>query len=392
MSEQYKGGVPLTGGLEVKGGGDDFPLVKAHDVYVDDNTRLDDKLNELAENSGGSGGSDINLENGEGKDSLVQKHTGEVTATTGPNQNTGESAVVFGSKNTNSAKYSLIVGSVNFISDGENNVVCGLGNTVSSVDSIVFGVNNTVTGDDSLTGGISNRNEKSGFVLGTGNHNQGIYSVLVGTGLINSGAYKVVCGRYNADTTNALFEVGNGVIGSSSNAFEVLSDGRARAGKAAQEPTDLVRKNEFDAAVSNLASKEELAGVSDRLLYEHHVRLNKLSGTFSDGTDTLEGYLQIYTTYISNSKDASFRELYTSLPNMSKGGFAASGYVQTTKANSATVTRYYIITNLYQRSAMGNLPDAIIANAIRLDERKIATFVLTEDAIQFSSSDIVVAV
>lgn len=58
MSEQYKGGVPLTGGIEVKGGGDSFPLVKAHDIYVDETHRLDEKLAEL-ENGGGSGGGGV---------------------------------------------------------------------------------------------------------------------------------------------------------------------------------------------------------------------------------------------------------------------------------------------------------------------------------------------
>lgn len=41
----YKKGIPLTGGLYPMDNGD-FPLVEAADVYVDDNSRLSDKLSE----------------------------------------------------------------------------------------------------------------------------------------------------------------------------------------------------------------------------------------------------------------------------------------------------------------------------------------------------------
>ena len=77
----------------------------------------------------------------------------------------------------------------------------------------------------------------------------GDYSHAGGIGTI---AYnnQFVIGRYNKDMDNALFMVGNGfVIGASTtriNAFEVLSDGRAKVYGAPIETEDVVRKLELD--------------------------------------------------------------------------------------------------------------------------------------------------
>lgn len=57
----YTGNVELISGIRPKNGGS-FPLVDAHDVYVDDNTRLDALLASMLDRiealeQGGGGGS-----------------------------------------------------------------------------------------------------------------------------------------------------------------------------------------------------------------------------------------------------------------------------------------------------------------------------------------------
>lgn len=72
---------------------------------------------------------------------------------------------------------------------------------------------------------------------GNGSHTAGFYTVTEGDGSYAGGnhtkagyAYQTVVGQYNNNKSTTLFEVGNGVNGSPSNALEVYSDGHVEVG------------------------------------------------------------------------------------------------------------------------------------------------------------------
>lgn len=52
--------VSVIGTLEPKNNGN-FPVVKAKDVWLDDETKLEDKIKELEQSSGGSGETDTDF-------------------------------------------------------------------------------------------------------------------------------------------------------------------------------------------------------------------------------------------------------------------------------------------------------------------------------------------
>lgn len=120
---------------------------------------------------------DLNIQNGNGTNSLVQKDANN------SNTASGNGSVTLGEGNTNS---------------GQRSIVCGNNNQNEQDDCVMFGEH------------LSNSN-----ALGAKN--------------------KLIAGKYNNVKNNTLVEVGNGSQNSRFNAFEVYADGSVRAGKQTAE-------------------------------------------------------------------------------------------------------------------------------------------------------------
>lgn len=191
----------------------------------------------------------LNIENGDGKDSIQSKYTGEVDTTHFKNTNTGESAAVIGEANFNAGNRATISGKMNR-SSAPNSLIVGLGNgrgieATATLDAIsgeqlfVFGTLNQ----------ISNGNGNA--VLGAENILSDVrYTTIIGRGNIidNTSLYegKCVVGRFNNQKPDTMFEVGVGDYNNRVNGFEVYKDGRAKVQTAPKDNTDVVRKLELD--------------------------------------------------------------------------------------------------------------------------------------------------
>lgn len=206
---------------------------------------------------------DINLKNGTGTDSIVQKvSTIDPTDPTDfENTATADSGVTFGKSNTNTGKRTFVIGKGN-TNNGANNVVGGNSNNISEqgLNSFVGGYKNTVTAGsgivvgqnnnnngkysivsgnintnnatDSLVVGQDNKNDGDRSIVGgLENENTGKSAIIGGFGNINNTDDALVVGHYNLPVEDALLVVGNGVWKQGdaeptrSNAFEVLKDG-----------------------------------------------------------------------------------------------------------------------------------------------------------------------
>lgn len=156
----------------------------------------------------------LNLQNGEGVDSLVQVYSGEL------------SEIDFQSKATAERAVSL----------GESNEVRGR-------RSLSIGKSNVEEGDNSIIGGLSNQSTGSGGItLGELVRNLANRSIAVGLGLENSSDDSAVFCKYNIQKTGVIFVLGNGTSDTNrSNAFEVLLDGRAKVYGVPIEDDDVVR-------------------------------------------------------------------------------------------------------------------------------------------------------
>ena len=190
-----------------------------------------------------------NIQNGDGKDSIQSKYTGEIDATHFKNTNTGESAAVIGEANFNAGNRATVSGKMNRNS-APNSLIVGLGNgrgigatptldVISGEQLFVFGTLNQ----------ISNGNGNA--VLGAENTLSNVrYTTIIGRGNIidNTSLYegKCVVGRFNNQKPDTMFEVGVGDYNNRVNGFEVYKDGRAKVQSAPIENNDVVRKLELD--------------------------------------------------------------------------------------------------------------------------------------------------
>lgn len=139
----------------------------------------------------------LNLENGEGIDSLIQKYSGEVDNTHYKNTSTGARSAVFGETNINTGDYAA-----------------------------VFGHNNKNSNDDALVAGKYNiDNTNALFEIGNG----------TGEDIIN--------------------ENGEVIEKNRSNAFEVYKDGRAAIYGAPVNDEDAVRKVDLETALEDYVPK-----------------------------------------------------------------------------------------------------------------------------------------
>lgn len=193
--------------------------------------------------------SGLNIQNGDGKDSIQSKYTGEIDATHFGNHCYGESSAVFGEANLNTGNRATVSGKMNRNS-APNSLIVGLGNgrginanptinVLSGEQLFVFGALNSVL------------NGNGNAVLGAENTLSDVrYSTIIGRGNIinNTSLYegKCVVGRFNNQKPDTMFEVGVGDYNNRVNGFEVYKDGRAKVQTAPKDNTDVVRKLELD--------------------------------------------------------------------------------------------------------------------------------------------------
>ena len=197
----------------------------------------------------------LNLENGDGLDSIVQKYSGKIDEEHFRNSSTGESAAIFGEANDNAANRALMAGKLN-INDGANAIVGGLRNNNGGHNGLVMGRDNNQTeGFDSIIGGRCNENGYYGhesimfgegnqnnayasIVGGQENKNDGQHSMVLGFGNINKVNNALICGKYAKENINALLAVGNGNNKDQrSNVFEVLENGNTTVAGSLMLPT-----------------------------------------------------------------------------------------------------------------------------------------------------------
>ena len=202
----------------------------------------------------------LNLENGTGTGSLVQK-TVSSSGTPYNNQASGSGAAALG-KNVKSK------GNTTFVIGQDNEAIAGTSASFTS------GYSNINRGNYNITGGENNANNNSwNLVVGKNNAVSdgrfgivsGLDNVYTGPGGIddtavsmlgkslyvqgNSPSYgALLIGKYNKVQNNSgrLFIVGNGTsTDDRKNAFEVLEDGRAKVQSAPVDDEDVVRKKEL---------------------------------------------------------------------------------------------------------------------------------------------------
>lgn len=178
---------------------------------------------------------------------------------TGNTNINSESSLVLGRNNANANSSNSIVNGTNNNNgfndpdDATKNIVAnesilsGDGINNKAPYSALFGRYLTNSGAYSIVGGIQGKNTGPySIVLGEANSNQATNGVLLGRYLVNYNGYCTVIGRSNKISSDAIFQIGNGWGGSDpydsrrSNAFEVTTNGVARAYGTPTEDYDLV--------------------------------------------------------------------------------------------------------------------------------------------------------
>ena len=159
------------------------------------------------------------------------------------NINTGDgSGIILGNSNTLNGSEDYIIGRNNTTDGSKQSITFGHDNTSKSGYGVTFGAYNTNKGNYNLVGGGkgSGPNNTIGNIENSIMYGGGLYKV--------GGSPSAIFGRYNTkNRIDAILEIGNGTSDTDrSNAFEVLSDGRAKVYTAPQEDTDVARKLELD--------------------------------------------------------------------------------------------------------------------------------------------------
>lgn len=241
----------------------------------------------------------MNLTNGDGRDSLVQKYTGPVDDTHYGNTNEGVSSIVSGDSNYNNAKRAILAGKLNK-NEAPNVIVVGNSNVLSETaehsingggrnfnsgaSSKLTGYGNQNLGRNSDVGGHTNINYASEAIVGgLGNINgdptdseKGVRSIIIGLENLNTGESAMVggfgnvndvddaiVGGYYAKANGSLFRIGNGSRESKSNAIEVFRDGSARVSRNTLESdpdNTLVTKGSIPSLLK-IATEQEIKGL-----------------------------------------------------------------------------------------------------------------------------------
>lgn len=294
----------------------------------------------------------LNILNGEGDSSLVQKFSGEKDEERFQSTANVNYAVSLGRSNHNYGKYSLMTGNLNVNGSSPDTI----GN--QGFNSVVGGSSNVNTGVNSIVSGFVNTNaSRSSLIVGEYNENAGRHSILAGFGNINKGDYSIIAGRNNSinkgynivngyhNYTNAyqyitmngrelyanasgqtifgnfnieagaLFEIGNGTSESNRhNAFEVYQDGRARAYGKPTSDYDLVRLRDLADYARNTGYEiVAVEALKKKKNFTNTIRIPDTDGTLMvrpEHTPTKNSLVQIakngQPSYISTSKFAQY--------------------------------------------------------------------------------------
>ncbi len=207
----------------------------------------------------------LNLENGTGAGSAQMKQDGTsgTFSFTGKNPNataldsslTGEIAygavgaysTAFGGKSSAQGKRSFACGTAT-ISTGDYSFAGGDSSVALGGNSFAVGLQTTAVGNNS-------------FSAGNNTVANGENSTVFGVDLESGYDAQTIVGKHNSNKSYTLFEVGNGSSSSDRrNAFEVLSDGRAKVQAAPTESTDVVRLEDLSTISTTYSNLVSLRG------------------------------------------------------------------------------------------------------------------------------------
>lgn len=170
----------------------------------------------------------------------------------------GPDNIVGGYKNNINGLANIINGANN-TAEGDYNLIEGQANITASRSSTIVGYANAIgyTRDNNLSNAQKTALEvRDEFVAGAGNTASHGNGGLIGLGLKTGKNEQVAVGTANEGKSDTVFEVGNGSytqdasgaihITNRKNAFEVLSDGRAKVQTAPKDNNDVVRFEEIN--------------------------------------------------------------------------------------------------------------------------------------------------
>lgn len=176
----------------------------------------------------------------------------------------GPDNIVGGYKNSVNGLANTINGANN-TAEGDYNLIEGQANITASRSSTIVGYANAIgyTRDDNLSNAQKTILEvRDEFVAGAGNTASHGNGGLIGLGLKTGKNEQVAIGVANEGKSNTVFEVGNGSytqdasgaihITNRKNAFEVLTDGRAKVQTTPKDNDDVVRFEELKTTESKL--------------------------------------------------------------------------------------------------------------------------------------------
>ena len=182
----------------------------------------------------------MGVKNGAGYSSIVSSRSNSTAENT--------YSIALGSESVSKSYASFAVGSSTVKGNSSYGVALGRDSTVAdnSEGAVALGYGNT---SSNIAAFSTNYNTKASgygaFSEGGGTEANGIYSHAAGNQTKAGYDTQFVVGRFNNNKSTTLFEVGNGWAGYNQNAFEVLSDGRAKVYKVPEEDEDVVRLKEI---------------------------------------------------------------------------------------------------------------------------------------------------
>lgn len=190
------------------------------DVNPVDFSKRDDKAVELAEEMG----IDLDTE-------IATGAHGECSASfNGNTMAYAKRSMAIGNKTSTYGQESL-AGGYKSVTLGDGSLAFGDSNVTKGLNCQAMGVNTQAIGDAShATGSATIATGYASQAGGYDSQAKGYYSFAHGIGLIAGYTYQAVFGRWNNNSSDNLFEIGNGYSETSpSNAFEVRNDGTAYA-------------------------------------------------------------------------------------------------------------------------------------------------------------------
>lgn len=180
--------------------------------------------------------------------------------------NLTNSLLVGRDSNITKADQSLILGAQHVVVNGVRTISSGTANKINGgMDGIAIGYNQTY-------------NSNYSGLIGSNSTSTHDYTYLFGNALKSSKDYQLIIGNYNDPKTTTLFEIGNGAWNNRSNAFEVLTDGRAKVQSAPTEDNDVVRKKELDDKFALIMDDEGLTEALDSFKEFQNILVSDTTG------------------------------------------------------------------------------------------------------------------